>query len=116
MEQYLIFFCTDMNETGPSLVIFQGVDQFYVLLFWRVYSRIYLFFIGYRPEFSCTEDPVNQSLSNESLNIWKTYESCNIKTHTNDSGGIVTTETACIHGYTYSIPKDRTFVTEVCIQ
>ena len=39
MQQYLTYFCTYINETGPSLVIFLRVDQFYVLrfLFCRVY-------------------------------------------------------------------------------
>ena len=39
MQQYLTYICTDINETGPSLVIFLRVDQFYVLrfLFCRVY-------------------------------------------------------------------------------
>ena len=33
MQQYLEYFCTDINETGPSLVIFLRVDQFLVLCF-----------------------------------------------------------------------------------
>ena len=41
MQQYLTYMnlCNDINETGPSLVIFLRVDQFYVLrfLFCRVY-------------------------------------------------------------------------------
>ena len=39
MQQYLTYICTDINETGPSLVIFLWVDQFCVLrfLFCRVY-------------------------------------------------------------------------------
>ena len=39
MQQYLTYLCTDINKTGPSLVIFLRVDQFYVLrfLFCRVY-------------------------------------------------------------------------------
>ena len=32
--------CTDTNETGPSLVIFLRVDQFYVLRF--LFCRVYL--------------------------------------------------------------------------
>ena len=31
MQQYLAYLCIDINETGPSLVIFLRVDQFYVL-------------------------------------------------------------------------------------
>ena len=40
MQLYLTYLCTDINETGPSLVIFLRVDQFYVLrfLFCRVYK------------------------------------------------------------------------------
>ena len=39
MQQYLTYICTDVNETGPSLVILLRVDQFCVLrfLFCRVY-------------------------------------------------------------------------------
>ena len=39
MQQYLTYLCTDRNESGPSLVIFLRVDQFYMLrfLFCRVY-------------------------------------------------------------------------------
>ena len=42
MHQYLTYLCTDINETGPSLVIFLRVDQFYVLrfLFCRVYFNL----------------------------------------------------------------------------
>ena len=41
MQQYLTYLCTDINETGPSLVIFPRVDQSFVLrfLFCRVYIR-----------------------------------------------------------------------------
>ena len=42
MQQYLTYLCTDINETGPSLVIFLRVDQFYVLcfLFCPVYIKV----------------------------------------------------------------------------
>ena len=42
MQQYLAYLCIDINETGPSLVIFLRVYQFYVLhfLFCRVYVKI----------------------------------------------------------------------------
>ena len=42
MQRYLTYLCTDINETGPSLVIFMRVDQFYVLrfLFCRVYFEL----------------------------------------------------------------------------
>ena len=41
MQQYLTYLCTDINETGPSVVIFLRVDQFYVLRFlFRVYYNI----------------------------------------------------------------------------
>ena len=33
MQQYLTYLCTDINETGPSLVVFLRVDQLYVLRF-----------------------------------------------------------------------------------
>ena len=41
MQQYLTYLCTDINEIGPSLVIFLRVDQFYVLrfLFCQVYDE-----------------------------------------------------------------------------
>ena len=38
MQQFLTYLCIDVNETGPSLVIFLGVDRFYVVRF---------FFVGY---------------------------------------------------------------------
>ena len=38
MQQYLTHLCADINETGLSLVIFLGVEQFYVVRF---------FFVGY---------------------------------------------------------------------
>ena len=42
MQQYLTYLCIDINETGPSLVVFLRVDQLYVLrfLFCRVYYRV----------------------------------------------------------------------------
>ena len=42
MQQYLKYLCTDINETGPSLVIFLRVDQLYMLrfLFCRVYFSL----------------------------------------------------------------------------
>ena len=33
MQQYLTYLCTDINETGLSLVIFLGVEQFYMVRF-----------------------------------------------------------------------------------
>lgn len=70
-------------------------------------------FIGYRPDYTCNEEPPsNESLYNESSLTWRTYESCKIKTHTNNSGVVTTTETSCIYGYNYSVAKDTSFVTE----
>ena len=40
MQQYLTYLCTDINETGPSRVIFMRVDQFYVLRF--LFCRVYI--------------------------------------------------------------------------
>ena len=33
MQQQLTYLCTDINENGPSLMVFLKVDQFYVLRF-----------------------------------------------------------------------------------
>ena len=43
-DPYLTYLCTNINDTGPSLVIFLRVDQFYVLrfLFWRVYMAAHV--------------------------------------------------------------------------
>ena len=38
MQQYLTYLCTDINETGPSLVIFLGYDLCYVVRFFFVGS------------------------------------------------------------------------------
>ena len=40
IQQYLTYLCTDINETGPSLVTFLRVDQFYVLRF--LFCRVYI--------------------------------------------------------------------------
>ena len=47
MQQYLTYLCTDINETDPSLVIFLGVDKFYVVCFF--FCRVYIIF---RPKIS----------------------------------------------------------------
>ena len=41
MQQYLTYLCTDINETGPSLVVFLRVDQLYVLRF--LFCRVYIY-------------------------------------------------------------------------
>ena len=40
MQQYLTYLCIDINETGPSLVVFLRVDQLYVLRF--LFCRVYI--------------------------------------------------------------------------
>ena len=44
MQQYLTYLCTDINENGPSIVIFLRFDQFYVLRF---------YFVGYMFDVIC---------------------------------------------------------------
>ena len=41
MQQYLTYLCTDINETGLSLVIFLGGEQFYVVRFF--FCRVYIY-------------------------------------------------------------------------
>ena len=47
MKQHLAYLCTDINETGLSLVIFLGVEQFLrgVFLFGRVYLTVAVYII-----------------------------------------------------------------------
>ena len=69
MQQYLSYTCTDINETGPSLVVFLRVDQFYVLRF--LFCRVYL------------EDEVNTNIKLSS------FKSCNNSKCLNNIGLII---------------------------
>ena len=66
---------------------------------------------GYRPDYKC------QSFQNSSTNNntaqWYEYSHCSVKTFTNRSGDVLSTETACENGWDYAIPVEQSFVTEV---
>ena len=89
------------------------------------------YFLGYRPNYQCkpfANDTANRGLVNDTAYngtaydtayndsaIWYEYGQCAVKVYSNTSDGLVVTEEACHNGWTYDIPRDQSFVTEVSV-
>ena len=71
---------------------------------------------GYIPEYECTDPYKLTQASNQTQNLNFTYtiEKCDIALTWNTSNITNVQMQQCPVGYTYGIPKDRSFVTEVC--
>ena len=74
---------------------------------------IKLYITGYRPDYRCVDPYENW----EVRNITNSYviNKCDITVTRNVSNVTEVTVQKCPDGYTYSLPNDRTFVTEVNI-
>lgn len=85
---------------------------------WLVFIFILLFnyFSGFKPPYQCAEVD-NAFLNSEPIytngSIYLDYDKCQIYTHLNDTNATFIRSQDCVNGHAYSVPKDRTFVTEV---
>ena len=79
----------------------------------HVYHMLLYLYLGYRPNYKCAPPPNDTlSLVNDT-DVWREFDKCSIKLHTNTSDGEVITETGCENGWAYDIPVEQSFVTEV---
>ncbi|XP_060085901.1 organic cation transporter protein-like [Ylistrum balloti] len=74
-------------------------------------------FIAYRPPFQCNDTTVDiifgddsYIYDNASYNF--VYNKCSIDVYTDSTNSTLIKSTECLSGYSYSVPKDRTLVTE----
>lgn len=74
-------------------------------------------FSGYRPTYQCAPVENLTLLSAQfpgDADIFVTYDKCSVSIYQNNTNGsVLLEERDCPNGYSYSTPKDATFVTEV---
>ncbi|XP_060085889.1 organic cation transporter protein-like [Ylistrum balloti] len=106
------------NALGP-FGKFQRIQLFFILigvipLPFHLLSTV---FITYRPPFQCNDTTVDiifgddpDIYDNASYNF--VYNKCSIDVYTDSTNSTLIKSTECLSGYSYSVPKDRTIVSE----
>ncbi|XP_022330062.2 organic cation transporter protein-like [Crassostrea virginica] len=113
---------TNVDEIWTALGRFGRFQVCQLLLCWvtilsACFQLLNVVFIGYRPTYQCA--PVENvssltTLAPEGADVFVTYDKCSVNLYlnrTNDS--VLLQDMECPNGYTYSTPKDATFVTEL---
>lgn len=113
---------TNVDEIWIALGKFGKFQVTQLLVAWLTilslcFQLLNVVFIGYRPGYQCA--PIeNFTLLSEQFDgdaeIFVTYAKCNVNIYQNQTNGSVLLEQRdCPNGYSYSTPKDATFVTEL---
>lgn len=113
---------TNVDEIWIALGKFGKFQITQLLVSWIAilslcFQLLNVVFIGYRPTFQCAPIENLTLLSAQfpgDADIFVTYDKCSVNIYRNNTNGsVLLEERDCPNGYSYSTPKDATFVTEL---